>query len=128
MMKFRWHDVAEILVGASVLAIPVAYTEEVWVLGEQLPWPNVWAVVASSVGFVALFVYFIYYKEKMERDKWHSLLCVMAGHGLTLLIAAVTLLMVQNCPWGSDPASALKRVIPVGYPASFSVIVLDSLR
>ena len=72
---------AEILVGASVLAIPVAYTEEVWVLGEQLPWLNVWAVAASSIGFVALFVYFIYYKKKMERDKWQFLLRVTAGYG-----------------------------------------------
>jgi len=80
-IKFGWHDVAEILVGASVLAIPVAYTEEVWVLGEQLPWLNVWAVAASSIGFVALFVYFIYYKKKMERDKWQFLLRVTAGYG-----------------------------------------------
>ena len=119
---------AEILVGASVLAIPVAYTEEVWVLGEQLPWLNVWAVAASSIGFVALFIYFIYYKKKMERDKWQFLLRVTAGYGLTLLIAAVILMMIQKCPWGSDPATAVKRVILVGYPASFSATVLDSLR
>jgi len=47
---------------------------------------------------------------------------------VTLLIAAVILMMIQKYPWGSDPATAVKRVILVGYPASFSATVLDSLR
>ena len=35
-VEFGLRDLAEIVVGATVLAIPVGYTEEVWLLGESL--------------------------------------------------------------------------------------------
>ena len=33
MVELRFRDVMQIIVGASILAIPVAFTEEAWVLG-----------------------------------------------------------------------------------------------
>ena len=48
LVEFELRDVIEIIVGACVLAIPVAFTEEVWVLGEQLPLLNVMGVTRVS--------------------------------------------------------------------------------
>ena len=44
MVELRLRDVIQILVGASILAIPVGYTEETWQLGQRLPLPNVAAL------------------------------------------------------------------------------------
>jgi len=41
MVELRLHDIMQIIVGAATLAIPVAFTEEVWNLGERLPLENV---------------------------------------------------------------------------------------
>ncbi|MFC1589880.1 hypothetical protein ACFL42_00145 [Candidatus Omnitrophota bacterium] len=37
MVELKPRDILQIIVGASVLAIPIGLTEEAWVLGEQLP-------------------------------------------------------------------------------------------
>lgn len=41
MVELRPRDMLQIIVGASLLAIPVSFTEEVWRLGEELPNLNV---------------------------------------------------------------------------------------
>jgi hypothetical protein len=53
MVELRWRDIVQLIVGACVLAIPVAYTEEVWVLGEQLPIVNVVGIAAASLIFMS---------------------------------------------------------------------------
>ncbi len=41
MVEFRPRDLLQVLVGSSLLAIPMAFTAETWELGEQLPIINV---------------------------------------------------------------------------------------
>jgi uncharacterized membrane protein len=128
MVDFRINDVLEIIVGASVLAIPVAYTEEVWVLGEQLPLANIIGVLMMSLTIVALFVYYIFYRGHLRGNVGQFLLRVFAGYGITLLVVVVILTMFQKLPWQTDPAIAIRRIILVAFPASFSATVIDSLR
>jgi uncharacterized membrane protein len=56
MFEVRARDVFQVVVGASILAIPAVFTEETWSLGEQLPLANVVAITALSMLFIALFV------------------------------------------------------------------------
>ena len=56
MFEVRARDVFQVVVGASILAIPAVFTEETWSLGEQLPLANVVAITALSMLFLALFV------------------------------------------------------------------------
>ena len=128
MVKFRLADAVEIIVGASVLALPVAYTEEVWKLGEQLPWPNIIAVLGTSITIMALFVYFIFYREHWRGNVVEYFIRVVAGYTITLLVVAIILAMFQKLPWATDPAIAIRRVILVGFPACFSATVVDSMN
>ena len=57
-VELRHRDIAQILVGASILAIPVGFTEGVWILGAELPIWNVIALALISMVFIALYVYF----------------------------------------------------------------------
>jgi len=51
MVKFYSRDVMQIIVGASILAIPVAFTEETWNLGASLPFMNIIGLLLLSVLF-----------------------------------------------------------------------------
>lgn len=126
--EFRFQDACEIIVGAATLAIPVAFTEEVWNLSSQLPWANVIGVLLVSITTVALFVYFIYYKGRLRKQFRKFLMRTFAGYAMTLVVVAVILLLFKKCPWQSDPATAIRRVILVGFPACYSATVVDSLR
>ncbi len=127
-VKFRFRDVAEVIVGGCVLAIPVSFTEEVWVLGSELPMLNACLISLFSAAFVALFVYVKYYRGAFAGNLKEYLKRVIATYGLTLVLAAVLLLLVEKLPLEEDPATALRRIFLVAFPASFSATVVDSLK
>src|SRR6056297_3101296 len=62
MVEFRPRDLMQVLVGASILAVPVAFTEETWVLGDKLPLENVLLLSGLSLLFISGFVYFNFYR------------------------------------------------------------------
>lgn len=41
MVEYRARDAMQTVVGAAILAIPAAYTEEAWNLGRDLPISNI---------------------------------------------------------------------------------------
>ena len=41
MVELLPRDIMQMIVGATILAIPLGYTEETWDLGERLPLTNV---------------------------------------------------------------------------------------
>ena len=65
MVEFRPRDLLQVIVGASVLAVPVAFTEETWQLGENLPLRNVIGLTSFSLLFIGLYVYFNFYRTNV---------------------------------------------------------------
>lgn len=128
MVELKRRDIVQILVGASLLSIPVGFTEEVWALGEQLPAPNIALLGAASIGFVASFVYYNFYRE-LFREYWFEFVKrVLAIYLLSLLVVAGLLSIIQVAPWGVDNLLAVKRVVIVAFPASMSAALSDSLQ
>jgi len=128
MVELRWQDIAQIVVGACVLSVPVSYTEEVWILGEQLPTGKVVMIALFSLTFVALFVYLNFYRHNLKTNVGKFLGRVAATYFITGTVAACLLLFVDKLPLVLDPATAVKRVILVAFPGCFSATVLDSLK
>jgi uncharacterized membrane protein len=128
MVELRLHDVVQIVVGAAILAIPVGFTQEVWELGRTLPALNVWLVVAVSVVFVAVFVRIHFYRGYLQQFVAEYAKRVAVIYGLALLVSALLLTLIQQCPWGTDFALALRRVVIVALPASLSATVTDALK
>ena len=128
MVEFRLSDVCQILVGACVLAVPVAYTEEVWTLGKELPLPNIVAICLISIAFVAIFGYFLFYRGHLQGNGFEFAKRVIAVYVITILVAAILLTTFQKCPWATDPAAAIGRIVLVAFPACFSATVVDSLK
>ena len=111
-----------------ILAVPVAFTEETWNLGAQLPLGNVLALSALSVLFIALFVYFNFYRFAFRGHVVEYCKRVLAVYLFSLLVVGIILTIVQKCPWGTDGLLALKRVLIVAFPASMSAAVSDTLK
>lgn len=128
MWELRPRDVMQIIVGAAVLAVPVAFTEETWVLGERLPLANVLALTCVSLGFIALFVYYNFYRGAMKGHWSEYVKRVLAVYVLSLVVVGLLLTIIQKCPWGVDNLLAIKRTVIVAFPASMSAAISDMLK
>jgi uncharacterized membrane protein len=128
MVEVRARDLVQVIVGASILAIPAGFTEETWNLGEQLPLANVVALAILSVTFIALFVYFNFYREYLRTYLWEFIKRVAVIYFLSLCVVALLLTLIGKCPWGVDNLLALKRIVIVALPSSLSAALSDALK
>lgn len=128
MVEMRVRDVIQVIVGASILAIPAGFTEETWNLGMELPMANVGALAALSVIFIALFVYSNFYRGYLRGFRWEFVKRVVVIYLLSLAVVALLLTLIGKCPWGVDNLLAIKRIIIVGLPSSLSGAVSDALK
>ncbi|MFC1498251.1 DUF2391 family protein [Verrucomicrobiota bacterium] len=128
MVELRPRDVMQIIVGASILAVPVAFTEETWNLGATLPLKNVLFLTSVSVVFIAGFVYYNFYRFHLKEHVLEYIKRVAAVYLFSLIVVGLILTIIQKCPWGTDNLLAIKRIIIVAFPASMSAAVSDTLK
>lgn len=128
MVELKPRDVMQIIVGASILAVPVAFTEETWNLGEKMPVANVLCLSLLGVLFIASFVYFNFYRYHLRTHVFEYVKRVVAVYCFSLLVVGVILTIIQKCPWGIDNVLALKRIAIVAFPASMSAAVSDTIK
>lgn len=128
MVEFYPRDMVQVAVGSAILAIPVAFTEEVWNLGVSLPLKNVLLISALSIFFIAIFVYYHSYKNQLKQHLWQYSKRVIVTYVFSMLIVGVLLTIVQIAPWQADWLVAVKRIILVAFPASLSATVVDTLK
>ena len=128
MVEFRPRDLMQVIVGASILAVPVAFTEETWTLGAILPLRNVLMLSVLSLLFIAGFVYFNFYRFNFKGHVLEYFKRVIAIYIFSLLVVGVILTIIQKCPWEQDTVLALKRTLIVAFPASMSAAISDTLK
>jgi len=124
-VRFARQDVAEIAMGACVMAFPVAVTQEVWDLGQELSLMRVELFAVASVFFLALLIYLLQHR-RVPVDPKVFLQRVLSTYGLTLVISALLLIGVDRLEL-MHPLVGLKRTILVAFPASFAATVVDGL-
>jgi uncharacterized membrane protein len=129
MLEFRGKDFVQIVVGASILAIPVGFTEEVWKLAESLPNLNIALFFLISIAFISIFVFYNYYRhENFSSHKTEFLKRVISTYLLSFLVVGLLLTLIGKAPWEADLALAIKRCILVAFPASMSAAVADMVK
>ena len=128
MVEFRPRDLMQVIVGASILAVPVAMTEETWVLGAELPMRNVLMLSGLSLLFIAGFVYYNFYRFNFKGHLFEYIKRVAAVYLLSMLVVGLLLTIIQKCPWGDDNVLAIKRIMIVSFPASMAAAVSDTLK
>jgi len=128
MVELRLKDVIQIFIGASLLAIPMAYTEETWQLGESLPLMNIAILSLLSLVFIAIFVYANFYRYYLKGFRFEYVKRVLAIYLISLIVVGFLMTVIQQCPWGVDNLLAIKRIIIVAFPASMSAVAVDALK
>lgn len=128
MVEFKPRDVIQVVVGAALLAIPVALTEEAWNLGELLPIRNVTYIALLSLILISVFVYYNFYRYIFKGHKMEFAKRVAGTYIISLSVVALILTIIQKCPWGIDNVLALKRVIIVSFPAAMSGVLSDTIK
>lgn len=128
MVELKIRDILQIIVGATILALPLAFTEETWRLGEKLPIQNVLGLGGLSLCFIALFVYFNFYRYNFRGNGFEYVKRVFATYFVSMIVVGIILTLIQQCPWGADNLLAFKRIIIVSFPASMSATLSDTLK
>lgn len=128
MVEFHQRDVLQVIVGATLLAVPMAFTEEAWGLGLSLPGINVIGIMILSIIFISSFVYYNYYRGDLRHHWSHFLKRVLLTYVISFLVVAVVLTLINLAPWYSDIVLTAKRIIIIAFPASMSAAVADFLK
>jgi uncharacterized membrane protein len=126
--KFKMVDTLQIIIGASILAVPVGFTEETWKLGESLPWLNIFALFGLSMFFITLFTQFQYHRTGIKKHWGVFLRRIFFTYFFSFLVVALIMTIIQRAPWQTDLVLAVKRVIIVTFPSSLSAVIADTLR
>lgn len=128
MVELKLRDIIQIFVGASLLAIPMAYTEETWKLGETLPLFNIGLLAMLSLFFIAIFVYANFYRYYLKGFVFEYIKRIIAIYVISLIVVGFLMTVIQQCPWGIDNMLAIKRIIIVAFPASMSAVAADAIK
>lgn len=128
MIEFKVRDIAQIIVGASLLALPLCFTEEAWNLGRDLPMGNVLALGGLSIAFITMFVFFNFYRGHFRGHVLSFVSRVVVTYAVSLAVVSVVLALLNKTPWQTDAALAFKRVIIITFPASMAGSVTDALK
>ncbi len=127
-LNLTTNDVMQILVGASVLAIPSALTQEVWDMGKVIPWLNVMVMLFTEYIIIATFIYYRSYQDHIKFYRKEFIKRVITILLFSGLIVGFFLALVGQLPLFDDTAVAIKRIIIGMLPASMSATVMDSLK
>ena len=127
-IRFNLRDLLQIILGASILAIPVGFTEETWGLGGKLPITNILTFVALSLIFIGCFVYYHYYRHGLHRHYKDFIKRTLLTYLVSFTVVALLLVLIQQGSWLTEPMLAFKRTAIVTFPSSLSAAVADMLK
>jgi uncharacterized membrane protein len=125
--RFGFKNIVQVIVGATILAIPVGFTEETWKLGETLPISNIMGILIISILFILIFSYRNYQRNLMHIYWFDFTKRVVATYVLSFIIVSILLTLIGKAPWAVDWLLAFKRVVIVTFPASMSAAIADTL-
>ncbi|MCU7985383.1 DUF2391 family protein [Shewanella sp. SW24] len=127
-MKFSFNteDASQVCVGAFALAVPVAFSEEAWHLGETLPLLNIGMLFSLSLLFLGVFTYHSVFQQNIASRVPVFIFRIVVAYLLTALVVFLVLLCFDKVPFFEDPLTSIKRIIVITMPASMGAIVVDS--
>ena len=126
--ELKLRDIFQIIVGAYILAVPVAFTEEVWVISTEIAVRKIYWIAAMSVFFITSFVYTNIYHNNIKENWVHFIRRGFATYLVTLVAVGWFLTIIDKCPWTTDHILAIKRIILVAFPASMAATISDSMK
>lgn len=128
MVELKPRDIMQIVVGASILAVPVGFTEEVWKLSQELPMKNIYMLAGVSIFFIASFVYFNFYRFQLKNHVFEYIKRVCAIYFISLTVVGILLLLINKLPILTDIKAVIRTLVIVAFPASMSAAISDTIK
>jgi len=137
MVEFYPRDVLQTMVGAILLAVPMAFTDEVWRTGAELSTGRIFIIALVSISAIATFVYYNIYRSELGEgigkmfERGHAgefLKRVVSTYAVALLVSFLILMLLDKAPLGEHMLLTLHRAVLVALPASMSAAIADILK
>lgn len=127
--KFAFDDLAQQIVGATILSVPFAVTEEVWNLAKNLNTTNIIALIALTILFDILLFYYTKYQKVEDKRIFMFPIRIASLIAVTYITSAVVL-TVFGVIGGQiqDPAWAMRLIVMVGLFANIGAGTADLIK
>lgn len=128
MVELKPRDIAQLFVGALLIASPLCFTEEIWNLSITLPDINFVYIMITSLFAVLMFVYYNFYRFKLKGNVIEFIKRIIAIYFISILSVSLVLFLIDKFPIIEDPILAIKRLVLIGFPAIFGATITDYLK
>lgn len=128
MVELKPRDMMQIFVGSFLIAAPLSFTEEVWVLGQEITTSRVLTLAIFSFSVMTLYTYFQHYRGRMKGYVMQFIKRIIATYVIAASSAVMMLYLIGKLPLETDPHTAVSRVILISFPALFGAVLSDSLK
>lgn len=122
----NFEDIIQVIVGASALSVPVAFSEEAWDLGRTLPITNIFFLVVLSLLFINLYSIHNIFQGNVRNRMFSYVSRTVIDYAITVMVVFTVLLVLDHLPILAEPIVAIKRVVILSFPASMGAVVVDS--
>jgi uncharacterized membrane protein len=122
----NFEDIIQVIVGASALSVPVAFSEEAWDLGRTLPISNILFLIVMSLLFINLYSIHNIFQGNVRHRFIPYILRTGIDYTITVFVVCVVLLALDHLPLLTEPVIAVKRIFILSFPASMGAVVVDS--
>ena len=127
--KFAFKDIAQQIVGATILSAPFAVTEEVWNLARELNLTNIIFIVSLTILFDILLFHYTKY-QKFEEKKFLEFPKRIISLIVVTYVTSAIVLSVFGVIGGQiqDPSWAMRLIVMVGLFANIGAGTADLIR
>ena len=127
--KFAFKDIAQQIVGATILSAPFAVTEEVWNLARELNVTNIIFIVSLTILFDILLFHYTKY-QKFEEKKFLEFPKRIISLIVVTYVTSAIVLSVFGVIGGQiqDPSWAMRLIVMVGLFANIGAGTADLIR
>ena len=99
---FFIHDLVQVIIGATILAIPVGFTQEVWEFSIDLPIINIVGIFIVSVIFISIFTYYHYHNISVKKNWKLFIKRVSLTYVFSFITVCILLILIGGASLYSD--------------------------
>lgn len=125
---FFLHDLVQVIIGATILAIPVGFTQEIWELSIELPFINMFGIFLVSIIFISIFTYYHYHNISVKKHWKIFIKRVFLTYVFSFITVLIVLILIDKALLYQNFIISLKRIVIVTFPASMSAAIADTIK
>lgn len=124
-LHFNLEDVSQIVVGAFILAVPISFSEEAWLMGTSLQPANLAMLFTLSIVFLAVFTYQSLFQGSVRYGLHVFIFRIAIAYIIAAAVVMLILIAINKFPLLDEPYVALRRLVVITMPASMGAIIVD---